>query len=310
MASDKRSVYLLDTEFVMPPGWAPEYAGQKCDPRQARVFQVALMDFRTRQGVQWWFNPGVPIPAENIELSKLTQADLDTIARSPSFIDSHAEILSHLRDARAIVGQNATCDVEAIWSSVTANEPGYAKSNPGAWRQHLDIWAPVVDALSLFRAAVPGLEDYKIGTVAKALGVSVDEAKAHTALADCQTTLECIDLALKRWKATPEGRDLPWHRDDETARWLRAGHESRAQMQLAPTLENCFGPTLGAVGMDGIVRVGRGKGMHVSADPSSANSAAWIAGKWVKEAQATLDQPFDMATWKRWLKGQQEAKKW
>jgi hypothetical protein len=202
--------------------------------------------------------------------------------------------------------------VQALWSSYCGiSGVDVALKEPSGWRRALNIMAPVVDALTLFRAALPGLPDYKIGTVAQALGVRVDEATAHTALADCATTVSCIELARKKWLSSREGRTLPWHCDDELARWIRSSPAERKALYptLTPTLETAYGAALGAVGLDRIVRVGKHKGLHVSSSPDAERSAQWVAGKWTTEHADSLDQPFLWRRWCDWL-GEKEAKSW
>ena len=285
---------VFDTEFCMPPDWVPERPTVKTEPRRAQIFQAALVDVRTGDGAIWWFNPGFPIPEENIELSHLTKADLAKIAAAPSFREGSAELFCHLQRAKSIIGQHAACDVQALWSSYLGPR-ACSEPVPKGWRQQLQIFAAVVDTLPLYWALLPDLADHKAGTVAAALGIRVDEATAHTAEADCRTSIATFQAARRAWAATPEGREMPWVNVGEIYRFHTSASPELALLEMKPSLVSTYGAALGAVRMDMQSRVGKTKGKPAD------RGAAWCALQWGKEEEEVLGQPWLNSPWKQEL---------
>jgi DNA polymerase-3 subunit alpha (Gram-positive type) len=117
-----------------------------------------------------FINPDVPIP---FEIEKLTGINDNMVIGAPMITEVLPEFLEFSKDA-VMVAHNASFDMSFIEKNCE--------------RQGLHIDAAVIDTVALARILLPSLNRYKLDTVAKALGVSLDNH--HRAVDDAACTAE------------------------------------------------------------------------------------------------------------------------
>jgi DNA polymerase-3 subunit epsilon len=110
-------------------------------------------------------NPGKPIPEGAQKVSGIT----DEMVKDKPFIDTLMEPFSEFCGADTIVAHNASFDFQFIAHEI----------------QKLESSAPkgfVLDTLALSKKVIPGLMNYKLGTVVQHLGIETEVF--HRAQAD------------------------------------------------------------------------------------------------------------------------------
>ncbi len=123
-------------------------------------------------------NPGVPIP---FEIEKLTSINDAMVVDSPGIEVILPEFLAFVGDA-VLVAHNAKFDM------------GFMEHN--AREQGLSCRNTYVDTVGLAHVLLPQLNRYKLDTVAKALGVSLEHH--HRAVDDAESTAEIFLIFTKR----------------------------------------------------------------------------------------------------------------
>lgn len=117
------------------------------------------------------------LPAEaHIELLKILSRHVDKYNKKDKFF---------------FVGYNAHFDADFLRAFFTKCKDKYF----GSW-----FWNPPLDVMSLALMRLltmrPSMENFKLATVAKAMGVEFDLEKAHGAEYDIQKTAEIFDLVM------------------------------------------------------------------------------------------------------------------
>ncbi|MCH5266804.1 MAG: PolC-type DNA polymerase III [Lachnospiraceae bacterium] len=123
-------------------------------------------------------NPGRPIP---YHITKLTSIDDSMVAGAPGIGSVLPDFLEFCQDA-VMVAHNANFDMGFIGQK--ANDLG------------LPCEYTVVDTVAVARALLPELKNYKLHTVAKQLGVSLEHH--HRAVDDAEATAEIFVHMIKR----------------------------------------------------------------------------------------------------------------
>ena len=145
-------------------------------PSEDRIIEVSALRVRSGDVVDTYttlINPGRSISHKITEITGLTDADL---ADAPAFSDVCSAVRDFLGDD-PLVGHNiAKFDVPFL-----AYEYDRCDSGP--------IRNDYIDTLEISKRLVKNVGNYKLPTVAAALGVTPDGS--HRALSDCYTTYQC-----------------------------------------------------------------------------------------------------------------------
>jgi len=153
-------------------------------------------------------NPGRPIP---YNIQELTSINDQMVADAPSIDKALPDFLAFCKDA-VLVAHNASFDTGFIFQK--AKDRGI----------HTDF--TVIDTVSMSRALLPELKKYKLDTVAKALGVSLENH--HRAVDDAGATAEIFVKLLNRLCdkgiTTLAGLNEFGKPDEETIRKLPSYH--------------------------------------------------------------------------------------
>ncbi len=199
---------VLDTETT---GLAPEQGD--C------VIEVAVIHFDNGEVTNRWstlLDPGIPL---HPDVTRLTGITPDDLMNQPSFVDVAEELLKHLR-GRVLVAYNAPFDRSFLiheFARVGMTLPEGAK------------W---LDPLVIARQTQKGQGNMKLGTVAKRLGVQLDEAHRAQADAECagkvllalgktaslpESLEELLDIQ-ERWEAAQEAERSGWRSRQQQGR--------------------------------------------------------------------------------------------
>ena len=146
-----------------------------------QIIEIGAVKVENRQIVDTFstfVNPERPIP---FNITKLTSIDDNMVASSPNIDVILPKFLEFCGDS-VMVAHNASFDMGFITQK--ARERGY------------DIDFTVIDTVSMSRALLPELSKYKLDTVAKALGVSLENH--HRAVDDAGCTAEIFIKLIKK----------------------------------------------------------------------------------------------------------------
>jgi DNA polymerase-3 subunit epsilon len=160
-----------------------------------RVVEVAVIAFDDGQVTDRWsqlIDPGSPLPADTVRITGITQADVDG---QPSFAAIAPELHKRLQ-GRILVAYNAGFDRGFLLHEF--NRVGMSMPRGSRWLDH------------------------KLGTVAKRLGVNLEEAHRAAADAECAGWVliklaellpadfaEVLDLH-EKWEAEQEAERAVW----------------------------------------------------------------------------------------------------
>lgn len=143
--------------------------------------------------------PADIVAVEALSVNGLTREEIDGYDDPRAVFDEFTSLLAQFVDRydRAdkfhLVAYNAPFDSEHLRAWFAKNDDRFY----GSW-----FWHPPIDVMGMAAvAAMPRrahLENFKLVTVAKALGLIVDEAKAHDALYDIGLTRSVFQV-LMRW---------------------------------------------------------------------------------------------------------------
>ena len=172
-------------------------------PYKNKIIEIGAVKVKNRQitdRFSTFVNPEVPIP---YEIEQLTGIDDSMVLDAPPIGEVLLEFLEFCRDA-VMVAHNADFDMSFISRNCA--------------QQGLPCDFTVLDTVALSRALLPNLSRYKLDTVAKALGVSLEHH--HRAVDDAACTAEIfLKLAKKLESRGIEDLDA-----------LSAWRESNAEM--------------------------------------------------------------------------------
>lgn len=174
-----------------------------------RVVEVAVIAFDDGQVSDRWsqlIDPGAPLPADTVRITGITQADVDG---KPSFADIAAELHRRLQ-GRILVAYNAGFDRGFLLHEF--NRAGLSMPRGSRW----------LDPLVFAKQLQKGQGNHKLGTVAKRLGVNLEEAHRAAADAECAgwvllklaellpaDSAEVFDLH-EKWEAEQEAERAVW----------------------------------------------------------------------------------------------------
>ncbi len=125
-------------------------------------------------------NPEKPIPARVVEVTNIT----DDMVRDAETIDKILPELLKFIEGSVLVAHNAEFDIN------------FLKHNASELGHEFDY--TYVDTLSLAKELFPGYKTYKLGRIAKNLGITVEVA--HRALDDVATTVKVFNVMLEKLK--------------------------------------------------------------------------------------------------------------
>ena len=181
------------------------------DPATDRVTEIGIVRFERGQIAERWgslMNPGVPIPPEVVEITKITD---DMVRDKPTFRDLKWDIYGRLRD-RLFVAWNADFD----WGFLTNEMTRVGLTLP-------DV--PVLDPLVWARKMMPSDNRRNLGAVCERFGIPLENA--HRAEDDAEA---CGRVVLRLADKVPVNLGTLL---DEQAAWKAVQTAEREQRRLA-----------------------------------------------------------------------------
>lgn len=152
-------------------------------PVNDRIVEIAAVAFRPDgtqvRSFERLVNPGIPIPPSLVKIHGISD---DMVADAPGVDEVLAEFFRFIGTA-PLVAHNAPFDASMILMSLGRSARRDGLRLPGN---------PILDTCTLSRAAFPGAPNYRLGTIARVLGVPPHTA--HRALPD---VLTCKEIFLK-----------------------------------------------------------------------------------------------------------------
>ncbi len=152
-------------------------------PRTEKITEIGIMKFKDGKVIDKFssfVNPEKPIPAKVIEVTNIT----DDMVRDAETIEKVFPKVLEFIEGTVLVAHNASFDIGFL--KYNAKQLGY------------DFDFTYLDTLSLAQELFPEFKTYKLGRIAKNLGIKVEVA--HRALDDVDTTVKIFDIMLKRLK--------------------------------------------------------------------------------------------------------------
>ena len=152
-------------------------------PVTERITEIGVMklqDGKVIDEFSCFVNPEKPIPARVVELTGIT----DDKVRDAQTIDKVFPELLEFIEGSVLVAHNAEFDIN------------FLKYN--ALKLGCEFDYTYVDTLSLAKELFPDFKTYKLGRIAKNLGITVDVA--HRALDDVSTTVKIFNVMLDKLK--------------------------------------------------------------------------------------------------------------
>jgi DNA polymerase III subunit epsilon len=181
------------------------------DPVNDRVTEIGIVRFERGQIAERWgslVNPGVPIPAEVVEITKITD---DMVRDKPTFRDLKWDIYGRLRD-RLFVAWNADFD----WGFLSNEMTRCGMTLP-------DV--PVLDPLVWARKMMPSDNRKNLGAVCQKFGIPLENA--HRAEDDAEA---CGRVVLRLADKVPVNLGTLL---DEQAAWRAVQDKEREQRRRA-----------------------------------------------------------------------------
>ncbi|MDD3224980.1 MAG: DNA polymerase III subunit alpha [Clostridium sp.] len=168
-----------------------------------KITEIGIMKYKDGKVIDsfsQFVNPEKSIPSRVVEITNIT----DDMVRNAETIDQvFPKMLEFIKDS-VLVAHNAEFDV------------GFLKYNAKVLNYDFDF--TYVDTLSLAQELFPQYKSYKLGRVAKKLGIKVEVA--HRALDDVDTTVKVFKVMLEELKerGTKELEDIDKYGRDEEAK--------------------------------------------------------------------------------------------
>ena len=145
--------------------------------------------------------PADTVSDEALAVNGLTREEIAEFDKPDTVFSRFIQLLDGLVDRYdrtnklQFVGYNATFDAGHLRAWFEKNNDKYF----GSW-----FWHPPIDVMGMAAVALmkrrAELRDFKLGTVAQALGLEVDDTKAHDALYDAHLTRRMFRALLERLK--------------------------------------------------------------------------------------------------------------
>ena len=152
-------------------------------PVTEKITEIGIMKLKDGKVIEefsCFVNPEKPIPARVVEVTNIT----DEMVKDAETIEHvFPKMLEFIKDS-VLVAHNAAFDV------------GFLKHNAKALGYDFDF--TYVDTLSLAQEIFPDYKTYKLGRIAKNLGIKVEVA--HRALDDVDTTVKVFKVMLEKLK--------------------------------------------------------------------------------------------------------------
>lgn len=152
-------------------------------PKTEKITEIGIMKYKDGEVIDsfsCFVNPEKSIPARVVEVTNIT----DDMVRDAETIDQvFPKMLEFIKDS-VLVAHNAEFDV------------GFLKYNAKVLGYDFDF--SYLDTLSLAQAVFPNFKSYKLGRIAKNLGIKVEVA--HRALDDVDTTVKVFKVMLEELK--------------------------------------------------------------------------------------------------------------
>ncbi|KYH29472.1 MULTISPECIES: DNA polymerase III subunit alpha [Clostridium] len=152
-------------------------------PKTEKITEIGVMKLKDGKVIDkfsCFVNPEKPIPARVVEVTKIT----DDMVKDAETIEKVFPKLLDFIDGSVLVAHNADFDIGFL--KYTAKVLGY------------DFDFTYLDTLSLAQELFPNFKTYKLGRIAKQLGISVEVA--HRALDDVDTTVKVFNVMLDKLK--------------------------------------------------------------------------------------------------------------
>ncbi|AGK99448.1 DNA polymerase III, alpha chain [Clostridium pasteurianum BC1] len=172
-------------------------------PVTEKITEIGIMklqDGKVIDKFSCFVNPEKPIPARVIEITNIT----DDMVRNAETIDQVFPKMLEFIKGSVLVAHNAGFDV------------GFLKHNARVLGYDFDF--TYVDTLSLAHEVFPDFKTYKLGRIAKNLGIKVEVA--HRALDDVDTTVKVFEVMLEKLKerGAQALEDIDLYGSDEEAK--------------------------------------------------------------------------------------------
>ncbi|TCU75805.1 DNA polymerase III catalytic subunit PolC type [Tissierella praeacuta] len=152
-------------------------------PVTEKITEIGIMKLKDGEVIDkfsTFVNPEKPIPQRVVEITNIT----DDMVRNAETIDKiFPKMLDFINDS-VLVAHNADFDIN------------FLRHNAKILGYEFDF--TYVDTLSLAREIFPDFKSYKLGRIAKNLGIKVEVA--HRALDDVDTTVKVFNIMIERLK--------------------------------------------------------------------------------------------------------------
>lgn len=152
-------------------------------PKTGKITEIGIMKLKDGKAIDefsCFVNPEKPIPARVVEVTNIT----DDMVKDAQTIEKVFPKLLEFIEGSVLVAHNAEFDV------------GFLKHNAKVLGYDFDF--TYLDTLSLAKELFPSFKTYKLGRIAKNLGIKVETA--HRALSDVDTTVKVFNEMLEKLK--------------------------------------------------------------------------------------------------------------
>ncbi|KLU65631.1 DNA polymerase III PolC-type [Desulfosporosinus acididurans] len=171
-------------------------------PVTEKITELGIMKLQAGKVIDQFscfVNPQKPIPARVVEVTNITD---DMVRNAETIEQVFPKMLEFIKDS-VLVAHNAEFDL------------GFLKHNANILGYEFDY--TYLDTLSLAKEVFPDFKTYKLGRIAKNLGIKVEVA--HRALDDVDTTVKVFMVMLEKLKqrGAETLEDIDRYSHDETA---------------------------------------------------------------------------------------------
>ena len=152
-------------------------------PVTEKITEIGIMKLKDGKVIDkfsCFVNPEKPIPARVVEVTNIT----DYMVKDAETIEKVFPKMLEFIEGSVLVAHNADFDI------------GFLKNNARGLGYNFDF--TYLDTLSLAKEIFPDFKTYKLGRIAKNLGIKVDVA--HRALDDVDTTVKVFNIMLEKLK--------------------------------------------------------------------------------------------------------------
>lgn len=172
-------------------------------PVTEKITEIGIMKYKDGKVIDsfsCFVNPEKPIPSRVVEVTNIT----DDMVKDAETIEKVFPKMLEFVEGSVLVAHNAAFDV------------GFLKHNAKVLGYDFDF--TYVDTLSLAQAVFPEYKSYKLGRIAKNLGIKVEVA--HRALDDVDTTVKVFKIMLEklRDRGAQTIEDIDIYGSDEQAK--------------------------------------------------------------------------------------------